>query len=179
MISLINLFNGMLWANSSILIQESDKVPEPQELGPVLEPDPVAFSFQAPGWYFLGILVFLVFFYSLFRWIKKYRSNTYRREALRKVLELNDRDSEEDLSRQVLAVMTILKNVALKRYGRNTAATLYGNSWLKFLESKSKNTQFSQLEPMISRTIYENRPPNKNELNKLKNLSIKWIKTHA
>ena len=178
MIRIIHLFYGMP-VNSYPLIQESENIPEAEHLGPVMEPDSVAFSFDTPGWYLLGILLILGLFYVLFKWIKKYRANAYRREALKKVLELNAKDGERDFTFQLSALMIILKNVALKAYGRNSVATLHGNAWLSFLESKSKNIQFVQFQPMISKTIYENQTPDEKELGELKNLSIKWIKTHA
>lgn len=179
MIRIINFFYTIPGGNSSFLLQESQKVAEPQDLGPVLEPGRIGFSFDTPGWYVLGSLILLGLFYASYRWIKKYRTNAYRREALNEVLALKEQGHEMDFTAQLSAIMAILKNVALKAYGRNSVATLHGNSWLLFLESKSDDINFSHFEPMISSAIYENQTPEPNELNELRNLSIKWIKTHA
>ena len=179
MIWVIKFFNALPKVDSEIVIQESEKIGAIEDLGPLLEPDPIGYSFNTPGWYLIGSLLLMGILYASYRWIKKYRSNAYRRDAIKAVNELNNSQDSDDVGSQLSALMIILKNAALKAYGRNAVASLHGNSWLIFLESKSKNTHFSQYELMISRSIYENHAPDKSELNELRNLSIKWIKTHA
>ena len=164
---------------ATTLIQEADPVAADQELGPILEPDPIEFSFDTWGWYFVGILLILVCFFFALRQIKHYKKNAYRREALKELNQVNPSKSNNELGQQLTELLIILKVTAFKAYGRKNVATLYGKPWLLFLESKAKNTPFSKFEPIISRAIYKNETPDNKELNELKNLSKKWILTHA
>ena len=149
------------------------------ELGPLLEPEPIPFSFNTPGWYIVGVLLILIFFYIIYHRVKLYRKNTYRREALKEIKKLINSGSKTELAQELCALMKILKLVALKAYGRQQVATLYGRSWLEFLESKSRSTPFKQFEKVISGTIYQNEAPDANELMELKGISKKWIQNHA
>ena len=161
------------------LIQETTSSQEQQELGPILEPDPIQFSFDTPGWYILGFLIFLAIILLSIRWIKQYKNNTYRREAIKELNQINPSGSANELGPQLSQLLVILKMVALKAYGRENVATLDGKPWLVFLESKAKNTPFSKFETIISNSIYKNLTPEAKDLNELKNVSIKWIQTHA
>ncbi len=167
-----------LYGIITVLIQEATSRAA-QDLGPILEPDPIQFSFDTPGWYFIGILLFLVCFFVAFRFVKNYKENAYRREAIQKLNKVNLFISPNDLEQQLSTILTILRIVAFQTYGRKEVASLYGKSWLLFLESKAKNTRFTKFEPIISRTIYENERPDSKALNELMNLSKKWIQTHA
>lgn len=177
-VTIIKLFVHISSGPTS-LIQEPAVAAADQDLGPILEPDPVKFSFDTPGWYAVGILVLLICYYLTFRLIKRYRQNAYRRQALKELTQINPSNSNNQLNLQLSELLVILKMVALKAYGRKNVATLYGKPWLLFLESKAKNTPFSKYEGIISRTIYENAKPDIKELSELKNLSKKWIQTHA
>lgn len=177
-IAIIKLFVHIS-SGSTPLTQESASVVADQDLGPILEPDPVKFSFETPGWYLVGILILLTCCYLTLRLIKRYRQNAYRRQALKELTQISSSNSNNQLHLQLSELLVILKMVALKAYGRKNVATLYGKPWLLFLESKAKNTPFSKYEAIISGTIYENAKPDIQELNELKNLSKKWIQTHA
>ena len=177
-VKIISLFENISSVSIS-LIQEQTSVVTNQDLGPILEPAPVKFSFDTPGWYVIGVLILLTCGYLTLRLIKRYRQNTYRREALKELNQINPSNSNDQLDLHLSELLVILKMVALKAYGRKNVATLYGKSWLLFLESKAKNTPFSNYEAIISGTIYKNERPDIKQLTELKNLSKKWIQTHA
>jgi hypothetical protein len=179
MIVTIIEFFANISAVSTSLIQEPAVVVADQDLGPIWEPDPVKFSFETPAWYVVGILIFLTCCYLILRRIIHYRQNAYRREAIKELTQINQSKSNNELHLQLSELLVILKMVAFKAYGRKNVATLYGKPWLLFLESKAKNTPFSNYEAIISRTIYENARPDIKELDELKRLSKKWIQTHA
>ncbi len=161
------------------LLQESELVSESQELGPILEPDPIEFSFDTPGWYILAIVLLLVFLFGIFKWIKYYHNNAYRRLAIKKLDQLISNTDEIDLAQQVTEVLTVLKLVAFQTYGRKEVATLHGKPWFSFLDSKVKSNSFSEFEPLISKSIYQCIPMDANELTAFKNLSKIWIRKHA
>ena len=161
-----------------LLIQEPLAAAD-QQLGPILEPKPVKFSFDTPGWYFLGMLFIFTCLFLIFKGLKRYKQNAYRREALKKINFVSSSKPQKELKQQVSELFVILKIAAFKAYGRDHVASLYGKSWLLFLESKAKNTPFTKYEPIISGAIYKDFVPDAQELNELKNLSKKWIQTHA
>lgn len=177
-VTTLNLF-VIMSGIATTLIQEADPAEADQELGPILEPDPIEFSFDTWGWYFVGILLILVCFFFALRQIKHYKKNAYRREAIKELDQITPSSANNEVGRQLSELLVILKITALKAYGRKNVATLYGKSWLLFLESKAENTPFSKFENIISRAIYENETTDIKELNELKNLSKKWIRTHA
>ena len=142
MIVTIIEFFANISAVSTSLIQEPAVVVADQDLGPIWEPDPVKFSFETPGWYVVGILIFLTCCYLILRRIRHYRQNAYRREAIKELTQINQSNSNNELHLQLSELLVILKMVAFKAYGRKNVATLYGKPWLLFLESKAKNTSF-------------------------------------
>lgn len=161
------------------LIQETVSTPERQDIGPVLEPDPIQFSFDTPGWYFLGILLILSILLLSMRRMNQYRKNAYRREAIKELNQIITSDSAHESGSQLSQLLVILKTVALNAYGRNNVAPLDGKTWLVFLESKAENTPFSKFETIISNSIYKNQTTDSKDLNELKKVAKKWIQTHA
>lgn len=175
----IIFFAVHLYKSSIVLTQSSDTLAKTQELGPLLEPDPVKFSYDTPGWYFLGIVTILVLSLAILRWYRHYRENTYRREAINEINQLNMSSSQHEILQRLTELLIILKLVALKTYGREEVAALHGKPWLLFLDSKTENTSFSEFEPLISKATYQSIPLHIEELEALKNLSKKWIQNHA
>ena len=113
------------------------------ELEPLFEPQPIPFSFSTPAWFVLGGVLIIIVSYVIFLQLQKYRKNRYRRDALRILNSLNVSKSM-DSTAVINKIRIILKQNAIHRYGRLTVASLYGKEWLEFLESKGKNTSFSQ-----------------------------------
>ena len=152
---------------------------DPVELGPLMEPDPVPFSFSTPGWYFLGGL-FLVFvlYYSYISY-KKYRRNAYRRKALSQLSELENSNKDSQGSAELNSYLVQLKVVALQSYGRDVVASKAGKEWLSFLDSTGKNTPFTKYDAVISDSIYKEMTPDKESLLEISELTKRWIKTHA
>lgn len=139
--------------------------------GSLFVPEAVHFSFNSPGWYLVGGILLLFAVLLFFRWLKLYRKNAYRREALKTMLNY-ERTSLND-------ILILLKQVAMKTYGRQQVAQLYGSQWLEFLESKGKNTPFTQYANCIESSLYESAGKKMKETKELIELSKTWIKTHA
>lgn len=138
------------------------------ELGNIFEPEPVTFSFSTPGWYVVGIVLLVVVIIFVARWAIRYKKNAYRREALKQI---------ESDSINIIDVFILLKIVATKTFGRKQVAQLHGKEWLIFLESKAKNTAFTNYENDIINTLYKGS--NSDNEKAIVELSKKWIKTHA
>ena len=148
------------------------------DLGPLYEPDAVRFSFETAGWYVLSGLLLLLAVLLFLKWFKRYRENAYRREALKNLAIIEDKFSGQQDVLCMNDVLILLKLVAIKAFGRQQVAQLYGNDWLEFLESKGKNTPFTQYKHNISNTLYDTIAVDMKGLEEVIELSEKWIKTH-
>ena len=170
-IEILSILHGV------ILQDTENQIPE--DLGPLMEPDPIPFTFSTPGWYFIGIVLFLLVSYATFKRIKKYNHNAYRRKALDQVNQiLNSRGNLQDDER-LFGLLAQLKIVAVHSYGRFEVASKYGDEWWSFLESTGKNTPFSDYKKVISDSIYKQISPDSSTLLKISDLTKRWIKTHA
>ena len=98
-----------------------------QQLAPLRSPDPIGFWPLAPVWWvIIGLLVIALGFLS-FQWLKRYQRNTYRREAIKWLSELQEANSD------VQALSRALKATALNAYEATSVANLSDESWPNFL----------------------------------------------
>ncbi len=100
-------------------------------LGHLIEPDPVRYSFNTPGWHTVLILLLIVILLIAFFQYRKYRKNAYRREALRKLEQI-----ENSGNPLVYSINLLLKTMAIRLFGRSIVAALHGSDWFSFLYSK-------------------------------------------
>jgi hypothetical protein len=77
--------------------------------------------------------------------------------------------------------MFLLKQTALQTYDRKQVASLKGENWLVFLDSKINQSFFIQHKDIIASVLYKNAFENSDafEIKDFANSSIKWIKHHA
>ena len=141
-------------------------------LGPLIEPDAIPFTFDTLGWKVLFIVVLIVIVVSFVLWLNKYNKNKFRREAIRNIQNILDTNNP------VKEIFVNLKIVAIKSFGRKNVANLFGKEWLVFLNSKAKNIDFLLYEQEINQAIYKDKNIDNDKLKQLITLSIKWIKTY-
>ncbi|SNR64807.1 protein of unknown function [Lutibacter agarilyticus] len=146
-------------------------------IGPILEPDPVLFTFETKGWLVLGILVFISILIIALKYYKSYKKNLYRRNALKKLKAIQSENSKNHLKINQLNIL--LKQVAITTFGREKVANMYGEDWLLFLESTSKNTKFSNYSVVFSNAIYENEDVTEVDFKTIIQLTKNWIQSHA
>ena len=149
------------------------------DLGPLYEPDAVRFSFETAGWYLVAGLLLIVAVLIFFRWLKYYRKNGYRRDALQTIARIEQNYHSHNDVNLLNDILVLLKLVAIEAFGRQQVAQLYGNDWLEFLESKGKNTPFTDYKQHISNTLYEPISVDPKEAKALIEISKQWISTHA
>jgi len=80
------MFHIAILAGSFVFGQ--DEIIENPDLGEIIEPEAIRFSFNTPGWYILAIFSCMVVVYLLIKWIINYRKNAYRREAIKQITAL-------------------------------------------------------------------------------------------
>ncbi|MGC4075032.1 MAG: DUF4381 domain-containing protein [Nibricoccus sp.] len=89
----------------------------------------------APGWWWLVALVLWVFIVGGLRWLRHYRRNRYRREALVELGRCEPllRDPAQRVA-GVASIGVVLKRAALSAWPREKVAALTGPAWLAFLD---------------------------------------------
>jgi hypothetical protein len=77
--------------------------------------------------------------------------------------------------------MFLLKQTALQTYDRKQVASLEGENWLVFLDSKLNQSVFIKHKDIIASAIYKNEVDYSAtfEIKDFAHSSIKWIKHHA
>lgn len=143
------------------------------ELGALYEPPPVPFTFETVGWEVLGILILVLLLVALAFWIKQYKCNSYRREALKQL------DAFQSGSQSVQDILLVLKKSAMHAFGRHKTGNLYGHDWLKFLDGSGKNVHLLDLEKDIAAAVYKNESLSADASRDLVKNARNWIKSHA
>jgi len=146
-------------------------------IGQLIEPEPISYSFNTPGWYLvLGLLLLIALIVALVQY-RKYRKNSYRREALKQIENIVKTKSETT----VFEINRLLKIIALKLFGREKVASLYGAKWFDFLISTMKQKEKLKVESLteFSEALYNSEYKlNENKLNELVGFAITWVKNH-
>jgi len=164
----------MTYVNLHIPIVQNDtidKVIPELENAQLKEPPAIAFSFDAIGWKILGGLLLASVLVLVIIMVRNYIKNKYRREAIRQIENTKNISLNE--------VLRILKTTAIQVYGRQSIGFLFGNEWLEFLEKTGKNIQLLKFESSISKSVYQDEPPNNDTVQEIILNSKKWIRTHA
>lgn len=149
--------------------------PELAQLRDIHLPDAIGYWPLAPGFYILGVCVFVVLIgggYLLIRHILNGRS---KRAALR-VLEAYQRDYLKQPNSQLGAarISELLKRVALVYYPRERVASLQGDTWVDFLTQTARNIDFKQVRALLVECPFQ--PSQPLDLQPLFNQAKLWIK---
>ncbi len=89
----------------------------------IVQSEPVSWWPPAPGWWFVMMLVIAAAAVAIHRQWRRWRSNAYRRAALRELQTANN----------VSQIAEILKRTALSAYPRTQVARLSGEAWCRWL----------------------------------------------
>ena len=149
------------------------------ELGQLLEPEPVGFSFSTPGWHIIAVIVIILLLVFFYQWVSQYRKDAFRREAIKSILLIEKRYKEKQDANCVNDILVVLKLVAIESFGRENVAQLNGEDWLLFLENKADKTPFGNYSEQISQFVNKEIEVPKNDVERIIAISKRWIKTHA
>ncbi len=150
------------------------------KLNPIITPDPIPFTMDTMGWKVLFLLLFLLILFIAYRFFKHYKQNAYRRDAISQIQNLIS-NNKNGATTIIAQIMFLLKQTALQTYDRKQVASLEGENWLVFLDSKLNQSVFVKHKDIIASAIYKNELDNSVtfEIKDFANSSIKWIKHHA
>lgn len=130
----------------------------------------------APGWCVLIFLTIITVTICSFIFIKKWRQNSFRREALKTLNSYKNQFEQseskatsepinESQQKVYLSLSLLLKQVCLSIFPRTEIVKLSGDQWLAFLDEKSGTNQFSLgCGQVIGSSIYA--PPSEKISNK-------------
>lgn len=155
--------------------QENDFI---EDLGPLLEPNAVSFSFDTLGWKVSLVCVIAVMLSIVFFQMRLYFKNKYRRMAIYDLLLRIESPNLENYHKVNYANL-ILKKVAIQVYGREKVAKMFGEQWLQYLDSKCEKSELSELKIVFENSSYNLKQISDSEFDLVLERTKKWIHQHA
>ncbi|HEY6977285.1 MAG TPA: DUF4381 domain-containing protein [Chitinophagaceae bacterium] len=153
-----------------------------EQYGQLIEPEKVLFTFGAPGWYVLGVLILLLI--AALAWLiyRNYQKNLYRKNALKWLAaeEANYANSNAPIA-LLYETNMLLKRIAIARYGRSMAAGIRGNEWIVFLNKSRGKPLFDEKEGyLLQNELYAagTSDADYSSVNIFLNKAKEWIRKH-
>lgn len=117
-----------------------------RSLHDIAVPAPVSWLPQTWGWAVLAALLIVALVVALLVWLRRYRRNAYRREALR-LLDGIEADIRNPANREkgVHELTELLKRTALAAWPREDVASLTGQAWIKRLGKSAEGDTLTRL----------------------------------
>lgn len=153
--------------------------PKLSGLNPIFIPDPVVFEPVTLGWYILLGLFGLILLFFLYKILKKYQSNAYRRIYAKSLKELKPAIGKTGSIEMLQNISTILKLTAYISFSREKVARITGSEWEEFLKTtyppaRKINDTFKLLAGQYQTDLKINA----REIEKLIDVSINWVRRH-
>jgi hypothetical protein len=149
------------------------------EVGKLIEPAPVPFTFDAPGWHVLGAILALLILLMILLLIRYFRLNLYRKHALVQLSTI-EKDYTGAFDIMVYQADLLIKRIAMARYGRHNVSGLRGNEWISFVNNKWHEKSFdSEDSRLLNQKIYQSAAPiSGDEAGRFVQKTKRWIKKH-
>lgn len=98
--------------------------------------DPVPWWPLAPGWWLLAVLMVLLalLLVMLVKNLRHYPPGSWRRDAWVRLRRLKNRSSTMPVEQLAGELSELLRRIAVARHGRDQAAGLAGEQWLRWLQ---------------------------------------------
>lgn len=142
----------------------------------VVPPGPIDWLPQTLGWQIVAIATAAFTARFLFRTLRKWHQNRYRREAAERLQKIRQ-SSEGD--QQLREINRLLKLTALVAYSRETVAKLSGTPWADFLNDQCAAPVFTNSQiSLLARGSYQPMNVNQVALDGLCESSARWIEEH-
>jgi cbb3-type cytochrome oxidase subunit 3 len=120
-------------------------IPGLEKLHDIVVPAPVSWAPQAPGWYVVFGLVLLGVGWWIYRRLRRFRKNRYRRLALKELTVIERQLQQPERRAKALAeIPALLKWTALEAFPRSEVAALTGEQWLAFLDRNLGGKDFKE-----------------------------------
>jgi hypothetical protein len=156
-----------------------------EKLHEIVLPAPVSWMPQTPGWYVVFGIILLVAGWWVYRRLRRFRENRYRRLALEELTVIERELQRPERRAKALAeIPVLLKWTALSAFPRGDVAGLSGEKWLAFLDKTIGGKDFAEGEGrLLPELAYAPVPriaklPDET-IGKLLQIVRRWIKMHA
>ncbi len=163
--------------NDTIPTLTHDSIPA---LAQYIDPEPVHFTPDAPGWYVVAALLILALLVIAFFVWQYHHRNRYRRIAL-DWLEGEELRflTASDYPHLVYAADMLLKRILIRLDKKEKVASLQGTSWLNYLNETCPSAAFTPADAETVSALYDSRRP----LDKQQALAFTarakhWIRKH-
>ncbi|WCT09975.1 DUF4381 domain-containing protein [Mucilaginibacter jinjuensis] len=151
------------------------------QLGKLIEPKPVPFTFTAPGWYVVGGLIVLLLIGLVWLLIRQYQLNRYRKHALLLLANTEKKYTDEQaFDLLIYEADLLIKRIAMSRYGRQNVSGLRDGQWTAFINRTWHEKSFNeQDEVLLNQTIYQSKQVvTADEAQAFTQKAKRWIKKH-
>ncbi|MCV9965225.1 DUF4381 domain-containing protein [Pararhizobium sp. BT-229] len=127
-----------------------------RSLKDIAVPQPVSWMPQTWGWALLAILLLAAATAVFILWLRRYRANAYRREALG-LLDGIEQDLQNPATREqaIHQLAEVLKRAALAGCGRTEVASLSGAAWVRFLDDHGGSDAGHALNALLDDVEYQ------------------------
>jgi hypothetical protein len=156
-----------------------------EKLHEIVWPSPVSWTPQTPGWYVVFGLALLGAGWWVYRSLRHFWKNRYRRLALEELLAIERELQQPERRAKALGeIPALLKWTALAAFPRGDVADLSGEKWLAFLDKTIGGKDFEEGEgrllPELAYAPAERIAQLSDEsISDLLQLVRRWIKMHA
>lgn len=141
----------------------------------VVSPQAVSWMPQTIGWWWLGAALLGLGLHYLWRRLRHWYRNRYRREAVQRLQALPGDDPFE----QLLEVNKLLKLTAMQAYTREQVASLSGQDWADFLNSQCAAPTFSPAQcQALTTAVYGSGAVDRDAIVALIDASLNWVREH-
>lgn len=142
------------------LLDLIDRLAEP------VEPAAVAMTPQTPGWAVLAVLLALLLGWLVWRFVRRWKADAYRRAALAELEGAGDDPA---------AIADILRRTALAAWPREQVAGLSGRDWLAFLDATGGGGFCDGPGRLLAQAPYREDAGTAPGLH---DLAVRWVRRH-
>ncbi len=144
-------------------------------------PDNISYIPAIGWWVLIFLVVVVVLFKVLVKYIRYNKAQLYRKQALYLLRGLEERyTSDMTNTHWFNEVQRVLRQVALTAYD-SKAITVYGDSWIDLLNSTTAKPLFTlNIKDMMLKSLYSDFLDHQDKFKRYKLLSVakKWVKLH-
>jgi len=142
----------------------------------ITSPESISWLPQTVGWRWLGAAVVLLALRYLWRALRHWYYNRYRREAIKRLQSLSIEPPTPDFLAQINC---LLKITALVAYSREHVARLSGESWVHFLNQQCDQPPFTPEQVgLLAISAYRQQPLELAQQRQLIAAGLAWISQH-
>jgi hypothetical protein len=134
---------------------------------------------QTIGWKIVAVVAMVLLILAVYKTIKHWRANAYRREAIEQVTRLEQRVAEQSLTKEARVLNRLTKQCASITYGNAIAASLEGENWYQLLTLNDKTPLDKDLFGVWQSALYRpNGSITVQQFNQLTQWVKRWIAQH-